>query len=88
MSSLSDFYQLLGLPKDATPQEIQQAYREAARKLHPDTRDSRVNTELFLEVQEAYDILSDPIKREQYNQQLENEIIPSRPIFIEVTTIR
>ncbi len=64
------------------------AYRDAARRFHPDTRDQPGHTELFLQVQEAYETLSDPKKRREYDRKLENEIATSRPISIQVTYSR
>ena len=65
---LDNFYARLGVSKNASPQQIRQAYHHAARRLHPDTNESEDATELFLQVQEAYEILSDPEKRKQYDR--------------------
>lgn len=54
-----DLYALLGLQKDATPEEVRRAYHEAALRLHPDVNRQPGETELFLRVQEAYEILSE-----------------------------
>lgn len=66
----SDFYAALGLPRDATPEEIRRAYHEAAQRLHPDKNTAPGETELFLDVQQAYEVLSNPVRRSQYDATL------------------
>jgi Ca-activated chloride channel homolog len=68
-----NFYDLLELPKDATPEEIRRAYKDAARRLHPDVNPSKVAAEEFIKVQQAYETLSDPKIRTIYDQRLEDE---------------
>lgn len=64
-----DLYQVLGVGRDATKEAIQKAYRKLARKYHPDMNPSDKGAqEKFKRVQEAYDVLSDPDKREAYNR--------------------
>src|SRR5262249_38699757 len=64
-----DFYDVLGVKRGASDQEIKNAYRKLARQYHPDRNpgDKQAETK-FKEVQEAYDVLSDKSKRAQYDQ--------------------
>lgn len=64
-----NYYNLLGLPFDATQEEIRKAYFESAKKHHPDLHTSFDLRERFIEIQNAYEILSDKEKRENYNKQ-------------------
>ncbi len=61
----TDFYAVLGVARDATPEEIKQAYRKLARELHPDVNPAE--EERFKEVTKAYEVLSDPQKRELHD---------------------
>jgi curved DNA-binding protein len=62
-----DFYEVLGLSRDADQSEIQRAYRKLARKLHPDVNKDPGAEERFKELSEAYDVLSDPDQRKRYD---------------------
>lgn len=65
-----DYYEILGLPSDASPEEIRRAYRSAAQRLHPDKNINSGETELFIKIQEAYDNLSMPERRSLYDKKL------------------
>jgi len=63
-----DYYEILGISRDASKDEIQRAYRKLARKFHPDLNKGAGSEEKFKEINEAYEVLKDPAKREKYNQ--------------------
>jgi molecular chaperone DnaJ len=67
MASKRDYYEVLGLKKGASKDEIKSAYRKLAKKYHPDNKETG-NENSFKEVQEAYDILYDDQKRSAYDQ--------------------
>jgi curved DNA-binding protein len=63
-----DYYKIMGLAKDATPDEIKRAYRKLARKYHPDVSKEPGAEAKFKELGEAYEVLKDPQKRAAYDQ--------------------
>ncbi|MGB6617951.1 MAG: DnaJ domain-containing protein, partial [Trebonia sp.] len=62
-----DFYAMLGVRRDASSDEIKRAYRRLARELHPDVNPDPETQEKFKEISQAYDVLSDPEKRQMYD---------------------
>ena len=65
-----DYYEVLGLPRAASAAEIKRAYRQLARKHHPDLQpgaEREKAAERFKEINEAYEVLSDPDKRAKYD---------------------
>jgi Ca-activated chloride channel homolog len=87
-----DYYAILGVFRDASQEEIKRAYFEAAQRLHPDKNVAAGETELFLEIQQAYEVLSNPKRRNLYdatlppeisgNSVLKHEILFSRPNLV------
>ena len=69
MADKRDYYEVLGVQKTASADDIKKAYRSLARKYHPDLHpDDKDCAEKFKEVNEAYEVLSDPSKKERYDQ--------------------
>jgi curved DNA-binding protein CbpA len=91
-----DYYHILGVQENASLEEIKQAYRKLSLKFHPDKNDNDAYfSEMFKRVAEAYEVLSNPIKKEAYNEALnktktdrkEDELFNDDeldPIFVEV----
>src|SRR5580693_7703255 len=67
MADGEDFYQILGVPRDASQEDIQRAYRKLARTYHPDVNHDPGAEDRFKDVSEAYDVLSDPQTRRRYD---------------------
>ena len=69
MAGARDYYQTLGVKREASTEEIRKAYRKLARKHHPDLNPGdKVAEERFKQVQEAYDVLKEPKKKKMYDQ--------------------
>jgi len=94
MNERQDFYADLGLPRKASAEDIRRAYHKAARSLHPDVNVEIGATELFLQIQTAYEVLSDPEKRADYDKSLppleeepppvELSLLYSRPTLVQL----
>lgn len=69
MANKRDYYEVLGVKRTATPDELKKAFRKLAVQFHPDkNQGDKKSEERFKEASEAYDVLSDPQKRQQYDQ--------------------
>ncbi len=69
MAPKRDYYEVLGVSRDASPQDIKQAWRKAAMKYHPDRNQDKADSEVKVkEAAEAYEVVSDPQKRQQYDR--------------------
>jgi len=64
----SDYYEILGVKRDASPEQIKKAYRQLAMKLHPDVASEPDASDRFKKVAEAYEVLTDPKKRDLYDR--------------------
>jgi len=65
---MNDYYEILGVARDASPEQIKKAYRQLAMKLHPDVATEPDAGERFKKVAEAYEVLQDPKKRDLYDR--------------------
>ena len=87
-SSKPDYYEILGILRDASQEEIKRAYFGAAQRLHPDKNVAAGETELFLDTQQAYEVLSNPTRRKLYDATLLPEIEVNRVVKHEVSFSR
>ena len=83
---LKDYYFILGVPRTATAHDILRAYRELAKLYHPD-RAGPQGTASFQDIVEAYEILSDPERRQHYNHSL-SEFVGAIPVVSSVENTR
>jgi len=67
MATTSDFYDLLGVPRNATDEQIRSAYRKLARQYHPDVSSAPDASDQFKRITEAYEVLTDPQRRQRYD---------------------
>jgi Ca-activated chloride channel family protein len=79
MEKTPDYYAILGLARDASQEEIKRAYLKAAQRLHPDKNKAVGETEIFLNVQQAYETLYNPDRRKKYDATLPKQVEPDLP---------
>ncbi|MBL4698126.1 MAG: DnaJ domain-containing protein [Phycisphaerales bacterium] len=77
--SKTDYYQVLEVSKGADAEQVKQAFRSKARKLHPDVSDDPDAGKKFSELNEAYEVLSDPEKRAKYDRLGHDQFVSGRP---------
>jgi hypothetical protein len=88
MSDMKDYYEIMKVDRKATDAEIKKAFRALANQYHPDKNPSVEAEEIFKEINEAYEVLSDPASRFDYDQRLASPnfynyqyIRPQRPVY-------
>lgn len=82
-----NYYSILGLPFDATQEEIRDAHLDAVRHYHPDINPDPAGQEEFLKIQQAYEVLSNPDSRKNYDRTLSQED-RKIPVELELTYSR
>ncbi len=78
------FYDQLGLPRDATPEEIRRAYHQLVFRLHPDKNVNKGETELFIDIHKAYECLSNPSRKKKYDESLPEAQVQS--VMLDIKT--
>lgn len=86
MNTERNYYELLNIPRDATPEQIRRAFHKIALQHHPDITKKSESNELFLLIKEAYEVLINPQKRQIYDQELQEAQL--KPIELKVTYSR
>ena len=72
---MENLYNVLGVAPNATDDEIKKVYRSLAMRYHPDRNDAPGAEVRFKGITKAYEILSDPVKRDEYNQSVNHRIV-------------
>lgn len=72
---MENLYTILGVAPNASDEEIKKVYRSLAMRFHPDRNDAPGAEVRFKSITKAYEILSDPVKRDEYNQSVNHRII-------------
>ena len=71
---MTNYYSILGISKDANVDEIKKAYHKNALKYHPDKNRGENAEEMFKKVVEAYEVLSDPYKKQRYDNSIKHKL--------------
>lgn len=74
---MKDYYKILGVPRDATQDQIKKAFRKLAFLYHPDKNPGQASRAMMQQINEAYDILGEPVKRQSYNYRYDYRNSPS-----------
>lgn len=72
---MENFYAILGIAPNAPQEEIKKTYRVLAMRFHPDRNTSPAAGKRFIGIKKAYEILSDPVKRREYDEGFNNRIV-------------
>lgn len=81
MEPENDLYRILDVPSSATQEEIKRAHRALARRFHPDSGTAEASTERFREIEEAYRVLGDPLRRRVYDKRRAERVPGDRPLL-------
>lgn len=82
MSSKKTYYEILGVPRTATTEQIKRQYRQLVRRYHPDVAEDKAAAQrIFLEINEAYETLVNPDKRVIYDASLDSEMFRTAPTY-------
>src|SRR5687768_1214156 len=87
-SKQPNYYEVLGVLRDASQEEIKRAYYESAQKLHPDKNKAPGETEIFLDIQQAYEVISNPKRRAKYDATLPPDEEVQSPFRYEINFSR
>ena len=80
LSRQKTYYEMLGVPRHATPEEIQHRYHQWARKYHPDVAEDKANAQsVFARITAIYEVLHDPQRRAEYDRSLTADATTQRP---------
>ncbi|MBS4012523.1 MAG: J domain-containing protein [Bacteroidetes bacterium] len=83
---MANYYQILEVGKDASVDQIRKAFRKKAKECHPDINKDQGSKEKFQKLNEAHQILTDPIKKRQYDLRLKNGIVITKVYYRPATT--